>query len=375
MSILSPSADALLDAAQRFLNRTLDQAVANPDGRANEFAWFWGYTADACLTAFERCGDERFLDWIPYSYEKLLAFRDCELGLHDEYRGRITQSWGSGRYLPGTWMTHVTMGGRIIFPSLRFAQIILDAPQRFGRHVDTAKRYIDIGLGVAHEYDEDFVLFDNGERYYHMPIKGDVDTINHVNSLVNAFILLSQLAGDEQALNTAIQCCRVFKQTISITKSGAYTWPLRPLWTNHRNNRRAEPIWKAQISSATALYAWRAGLYFDVGDMQRFARTISEIVLSDEDGIRDRVHPRQGVLQPEKTSHLRHRLVNVVGFLPWAQIDPSIEPAIVHRMRVRDDVFRGDILRLPTSMRGYAYLLPRCASQVSTGVNRARLSA
>lgn len=355
----SLTADELLEAAERLLSRVLQIAVERTAVRANEFSWSWARTTEACFEAFERTGDERFIDWVAYSYEKILEFRDEALGLEDGYRGRITSSWGSGRYMPDTWMTHVTMGGRITYPSLRFAQIVLESQSRFARHVEAAKRYIDIALNVVHEYDEDFVFFEEpGEHYYHMPLKDQVDTINHVNSLVNAHIALWQLAGDTECRDKAIQCCKVFKDSTT-SKDGAYSWPLRPWWSKLKNNRRAEPLWKAQVSSATALLAWKAGLYFDRADMDQFAKTISEVLLPGEDDIRDRVSVRHGKTDwAEMDTRYRGRLVNIAGYLPWREIDPSLEQKILHRIHVRNDIFRGPILNSPAAMSGYALSLP-----------------
>lgn len=354
-----PSVDNLLSASETVHHETLQTAVDDPCNRANAFSWKWATTAEACLVAYERTGDERLVDWVSATYEDVLAWRDRELGLIDEYRGRITSSWGSGRYLPGKWLTHVTMGGRITYPSLRFAQIVLSDRAQFARHVDAAKRYIDIASEVAHEYDEDYVLFDeSGEHYYQMPLKDEVDTINHVHALVNCHIALWQLTGDTDCRDKATQCCRVFGQAITVQPDGAYSWPLRPLWTKQKNNRKSEPLWKATVTTYTAMLAWKAGLHFSRGDMEAIARTINDVVMPGETEIRDRVGAKHGITDYHQMNpRYRIRLCNLVGFFPWSEISPDIHDRIMTRVAYNDNVFPDGIFNRAPAIRGYPYFL------------------
>lgn len=352
----APSVEKLLAAADQVFNTTLALSADNPHNRANMFGWLWAWAAEACLVAYERTGDERCLDWVPRTYETILEWRDCELGLYDEYRNRVTQSWGSGRYLPGIWMTHVTMGGRITYPSLRFADIVLE--RGISRHVDAAKRYIEIASAVAHEYDEDFVHFESvDEWYYHMPLKNEVDTINHVHSLVDVHIALWKLNGDTECRDKAIQCFKVFRAAIKEV-DGCYSWPLRPLWTNHRNNRRAEPLWKASVTTHAVLNAWRAGIYFNDADISAFARTISDVLMPGQFEIRDRVGVKHGITQwDEMDPRYRSRLVSLVGFFPWGDIDPAINSKIKTRVAENNTIFGGNALSRAPGIVGYPYFL------------------
>ena len=59
---------------------------------------------------------------------------------------------------------------------------------------------------------------------------------------------------------------------------GAYYWPLRPYWVQRKNNRAGEPIWKAQVSSLTAILAYKHGIVFDERDMRGFVKTFMELV-------------------------------------------------------------------------------------------------
>lgn len=350
--------DALLAFAEEVRRGTLKVARDSPENRANTFAWNWGYMAEACLIAHERTGDVRLLDWFVASYEDVLSYRDRELDITDDYRGRVTETWGSGRYLPGRWMTHITLGGRIVFPSLVFARRVLADRARFEPFVAAAKRYIAIAHDTVREYDEDFVEFpEAGRSYYHMPVKGMADTINHVNSLVNCHILLAELQGSARSRKLATECCQVFNDSLRRTDSGAYEWSIRPYWVTLKNNRVGERIWKARVSSATALLAYKSGIVFTAGDMRAFARTVTDVVLAGDNDFRDRVDLKAGQ-RGESTDRLAERRDNIVGFLPWGEFDVSIVERIQHIVDTRRDVFpRGRKLHKPRTAIAYAYAL------------------
>jgi hypothetical protein len=349
---------ALLTFAEAIRSNALRVARDQPDNRANYFAWGWAYAAEACLIAHTRTKDTRLLDWFVDSYEDVLSFRDCELGLGDDYRKRTTESWGSGRYLPGRWLTHVTMGGRIVFPSLVFAKIVLADRVRYAHYVGDAERYAELAGKVVLEYDEDFVMFPEVERsYYHMPLKGMADTINHVNSLVNCHILLAELTGNSKSRELAHACCEVFKDSLRTAANGAYEWPIRPYWVELKNNQMGERIWKARVSSVTAILAYKNGIVFTEEDMTRFAKTVTEIILVGENEFRDRVDLQFGRMEIE--DRYRWRGSNIAGFLPWGEFDASIIDRILHIVATRQDVFPRGPLGRPPSAIAFAYMLNR----------------
>jgi hypothetical protein len=349
------SADALLDYARkvhdRHVVRDIPQAI-----RAHGFAWGWAYTAEACLVAYRRTGDERFLDWFVGSYDAILEYRDSARGLRDDYRGRTTSSWGGGRYLPGQWITTAVIGGRIVYPSLEFVSIVRGAPAPLARFAPAAARYLEIASAVVHEYDEDFTFFpESGKHYYGMPLKNQADAINHVHSLVNCHILLWRLAEDRSSREKAVACCEVFRQSIKVAPSGAYYWPFRPYWAQLPNNQWGERIWKAQVSSATAILAYKAGVAFDANDMQGFVRTFLDLVHAGGNEFRDRIDLEPGPHYRDKDFK---RLYNVVGFLPWSEFEPRIAEIIFHIVDTRPDVFPKGFFTGPSSARGYAWRLP-----------------
>lgn len=335
----------------------LADAEKAPEGRANQFSWHWAYLAEAALLAYERTEDTKALDWFVGSYEQILCYRDCELGLKDTHRGRVTRSWGSGRYLPGEWVTHVTMGGRIAYPSLLFARIVNAKPE-LKRFQEDADRYTVIAEEVVQEYEEDVVFFGEADRsYYRMPAKGGADTINHVNALANCHILLWELTRNERSHERASMCCEVFKDTITVSSCGAYQWSIRPYWDKRRNNLVGERMWKARVSSATALLAYKAGIGFDRADMEGFARTVTELIIPEGGEILDRVDEEHARVDPGKRGDFKERMASISGFLPWSEFDPVIESRIMHIVNSRKDLFPRGPLSRPRGVIAYVYML------------------
>jgi hypothetical protein len=326
--------------------------------RANVLAWRWAYSAEAALIAHRRTGDHRFLQWLVTTYNQALSLRDCELGLMDSYRKRITKTWGTGIYDQNCeWISHISLGGRITYPSLDFADLVLNERQRYASFVDDALHFIDAGIEAIEEYKEDFISVPRQNIcYYYMPLKNKVEAVNHVNSFINSLIILYKLTKNATYRERAQECCQVFKNEIQTTASGAYYWHLRPRWakTKQRSNP-PERIWKAQVSAATAQVAYRNSIVFNRADMDGFAKTFTDIIYVGGDQFRIKIDP--------ETDELAHislpyswRVRTITGFLKWSEFIPEIQDIIHHLVETRTELFRG-WLSCPSLARGYAYLI------------------
>jgi hypothetical protein len=151
---VNADADLFYDYISMELRNTTELAKNRVDNRANTLAWGWAYGAEATLIAYNNTKQTRFLDLFVGSFEKVLAIRDSELGIRDDFKRRIINSWGSGIVEEGKWIAHVTTAGRVTYPATQFIRIVSD--EGLQDYQDTANKYLDIVVQIMNEFEEDY---------------------------------------------------------------------------------------------------------------------------------------------------------------------------------------------------------------------------
>lgn len=329
------------------------EASQFPSLRAKRFAWPIGYCCEAALIAYQRTKEARFLEFVASAFTEVVKHRDCEIGVVDTYRGRITKSWTDGAYKEGHSLTHVSIGGRITYPALEFCRIVLtgEGPSQYS---DTAKRFLEVCLDAVDEYADDLQPLCGGQRYYMMPEKHEVEAFNHVHSLVNSQIVLWELTGEERFRDRAFAALDVWCAGIEVTETGPWRWRLRPKWLSPNDRAAPEYTWKAQIAVQAARLAYRAGMMFDRSDMQAIARSFTELMVNGEGGIQERMDPRR---KYEVTEGHREatRAQNITGFLQFAEFLPEVATAVTRIVERRPDLFPKGWFSSEGAIRGLAW--------------------
>ncbi|HEX5056267.1 MAG TPA: hypothetical protein VFX02_07185, partial [Gammaproteobacteria bacterium] len=331
-------------------------ALKNED-RGNYLAWQWGYVAEGAAIAFVRTGDRWYADALLESFDKVLALRDTELGIVDDFHGRKMNAWSSGRFRHYKRVAHATLAGRMVRP---ITQLLLDLqsdPSLKAAYRDKIERYTGIIKNILLEFESDYKPIPGSDLgYYRIPGTDDLEPMNHVHEVALSFLNVYRITGEEFYLKRAEDIAEVFFESVNTKESGALCWPYQPKWQYKGvAPRHMEPVWKTpvtvyfidEIAQVSARYKSRnlAGLSLTLKD---------EILLPGYEVRKWMCSDRGSIRGGDKYAS---RMAGIAGWMVIQDIEPRVVDWMADFIAARPDMFSKGWFGRTGTYRMYAHLI------------------
>lgn len=371
-----PSSSALL----RYLNN--DCGVTNAV-RDKTFAryekrpmnWAWIFHGSAAIFAFRATKDVAYLRWIAEIFTEMLRYRDCETLRIDQYRGRYYKSWGAhvkDRKAGGTaWVNEMCTAGGMVLPAALFAAEVLAEPALCPELGETAREFVSACADVVQEFEEDVRGVPGAEQsYFVMPHDGAPEPLAHAAPFAATLVALFRATGHKPYLDLATRLHNYFRASITTEKSGAWSWPYRPV--PGKMTGPGEFFFKARVTLLFPIHAFAFGLLFDDEDIQNFATTFLTAVARDDGKVYSTVSSINGkVIDERELSRFRDKkrlgsLAQIAGYYPLTYSNPEVGIRIEKFMADNKELFPRGWFSTASSVEAYAFRLgPRAAMRRS----------
>ena len=365
-----PNPDVLYCFLKKALQKMLDLAALS-ETAGRRFAWKWGFLGDAAVIAYQRTGEERFLDLIVSTYDAILRFRDSETGKVDEVRDRVTHSWSSMarvklKETQYKRLIAITTTGLITYPVCKFCQIILNDGILQAKYAHKAKEYLETVEEAVAELDEDFrVTPGTDEGSYVRPVTGEVEAWNHEHAIGTTLVLLHSLTGKQEYKKKAEHMARYFLNHITRERNGSYVWSYRPLPNKRYNNHdsetyKKEAIWKGGVTIMFPIIAYEHGIVFDENDMKALTQTFLKNIYRGGNKFNRYVSlkVREPLLSETRAKKYRRRVQSLVRWIYLDKFEPEIREILEDAVATRLDLFPNGWFGHPALVQAYAYRLP-----------------
>lgn len=354
--------EVLLDGLRRAFHTVIRRDQELGLQRYQNLAWAGVYLSEAALLAYERSGDERFLELFVAYFDRVLERRDQVLQRRDDFRGELRQGWGSSKVDADRWINLVTHNGRIVYPATRFALLVRDRPG-LARFQAKAAQYTAISQAVLDEFEREWQPLASGDHWFRRPPLGEPEATNRIHLVGRSWINLARLTGEERYRQRVQSLITLFQQGIHPQADGSLSWNYYPAFTqdpqspDHMPQSPGEPIWKASLTVPFLLEARQQGYAVPDALLQAIARTWNEVMLS-RDCIRYSFSSAtQRCLDPDQDRDKIGMLQTITGVLPYSSLEPRLATTIQTLMAERPDLFPGGWLGSAAGMVGYAFFL------------------
>lgn len=346
--------DVLLAKLGNRIAKAFRQADENPDDDGRRLGWAVSVMCYAALMAYDRCGDERFVELAADALQRALARRDSAIGRVDEVRRRVMHSWGGTRYDDhGRYSTNITLGGRVSFVLCLFAETVRNHASLQNRYAETAEEFISAARLCMDDYAGELVLTESGEAgYYIRPTHDDIEPLNHMAWAGNALILLGELTGEARYTRQAEQLARYFRSAMRVDDDGCLYWNYQPQRDDPFGDK-TEWVWKARTTSQFVIFAWQHDIVFTSEDLQHLANTILTHVFRSDGRMSARID--SSFHSMEEFADFRGNYLSVTPFIVLEQIDPRVRQRIEQLVATRPDI--GGWMRSGHGVVAYAWRL------------------
>ena len=135
--------DVLFDYLGPKIKLDINRAQRDPKGVSKIYAWSWSYLAEACIEGYKHTGNQDFLDLFVNSFDIIQNQTDVHRNKTDYLRGRPLYTWGYEMELTNQ-SDAMTYNMRIIYPVLKFSQIILNNQKLKEKYGKKASEYLNI---------------------------------------------------------------------------------------------------------------------------------------------------------------------------------------------------------------------------------------
>lgn len=265
----------------RFFLQPPSGALSNDEG---DLAWQTCYRMAGLNEMFRVTGDQKYLRLNLLWAEAVLAARD-DRAERAGWNGQVGPVWSSvayGRYGRTAYLVHTAM---ITYPVLELLQL---------KGVSTAQdqRLLAAMLESLHAHDAQWRDGpDADEGYYVYTREQDEDLagqplpVNRSNAMAKSLWLAGRLTGKAEYRDHALALARFFKNRLTVSATGAYTWAYDiPVREDGKSRPPEDSSHGALTASLVPLLA-ADGQVFTRGDLERFAATVVNGVTMGQQGM------------------------------------------------------------------------------------------
>ena len=358
------SREVLRDALARGFNAVIRNDQQLGLKRYQNLAWGGVYLSEAALLAYQRTGDQRFLELFEAYFDRVLERRDVVLGRRDDFRGAVRQGWGSSKVDGNRWINLVTHNGRIVYPATQFALLVQQTPalERFRAKAD---HYTAISVAVLDEFDPEWQLLNTatGDAWFARPPLGEPEASNRIHLVGRSWLNLAKLTGDSKYKQRVEALITTFLKGVRDQPEDAVSWSYYPSFTLDRTSpyfieqEQGEPVWKATLTVPFLLEAYQQGYAVPQDLIRRIATTWNSSILNTN-CIRYTINPNNSrCLLPDRDRDKIGMLQTLMSILPYSTIEPGLADTLQNLVASRPDLFPGGWLGSAAGMIGYAYFL------------------
>jgi len=347
--VSEPDSELLLAYLRRRITRSLK--TADPDNRAPVYAWPVSTCCYSAVRAYEATRDRRYLNLVADTFERILPFRDRELGRRDQCRGRVGAGWGGTQFAKGKYTTNITTAGRIAYPIVLLHRVVA-AGERLRRAMgDRVRGYLAVVEEVLADLDDDFITIED-EGLYPRPGTDRPEPANHMAWAGAAFLELHAATGSEAYLDRAERIARFLHRSLRDDGAGGVVWGYAP--SPRDRDGGPERVWKAQVTTQFMTAAAGHGVEFARDDLRRIGATILRNVFLPDGRINTRI---DRVVEPFGSfgGRVHGGLGSVVGLLELEPYAPALRQRVVDL--VADDPGVGGWFGTAPGAVGYTRLL------------------
>ena len=362
------NADILYSALRQSFRKNLRLDRSLGVKRDAGLAWPGMYLAEASLVAYQRTGQQRFLDLFVDYYDAVLLRRDDQLGRFDVQHRRVMKAWGSVNIEAGQWIAHVTHNARIVYPATEFARIVRSSPS-LNRYEAKAEHYLLNARETMAEFDADMVSVPGypGISWYRRPFDANLEATNHLHVIGTVWLNLAALTGDPVYRQRVGQLINVFVRGVRRESDGLVSWSYFPFFAiaeqkdpEFLNGQEySEPLWKASLTSPFLLRAFERGYAMPKSLVPAMGRVFTTLSFQGEQIWRNVARRDSRFVDVDRDRQKLGFLKNVVTLVEYGKIVPHLPEQIAHVVAGRRDFFPQGWLSSPATLLGYAYYLGR----------------
>ncbi len=247
--------------------------------------WSEIYILEAYLAMFEGTGDSAYLERLIEDIDIMLSNRDDRLGRMDEVRGRIMPAWSTDRTfwtpkegMDGKRYAWIVHNGNIVNNIARWVYLVKRDPLLDLRFGDKASEYLDAVKETVDGFDADWREGEvSGEGYYWSNYFDRPLPLNQQNAMGRAMLNIYLATGETRYLDRVEKMAIYFKNRLRI-EGDHY------LWNYWSSGGRVDDFGHGAINVDFAFRSYRAGIVFNVEDMQLFANTFNNSMVLNPDG-------------------------------------------------------------------------------------------
>lgn len=246
----------------------IDDSLMNTISR---YPWGESYILMSFVEMYKATRDTFFLDKMVQHCNAVFANRDDVKGRVDVIRNRIMPAWGSGTY-GETWFCYLSHNGMISYPIAAFCRVVLEDPELHPTYKAKADEYLVKIKQTLDSFDDNWRVVDDKGYYLSPHIVGKIPPFNGMIALGRATIEVWLASGESKYLIRAERLARYLKSHLRIGAHDSYNWYYGEDYPT------PEDISHGAIESDFATLAFRNGIVFTQQDIERFARTLVDVI-------------------------------------------------------------------------------------------------
>ena len=330
---------------EHFLGEALDKILTGINNDSAGIAWGTSYFMMALNEMYKATRDVKYLHAMRKAANAVLACRDDKRGVQLHF-GVTAPVWSCLQYSERGRCAYPVHTGIITYPILDYLYLAASHPgyiKELGMEYDEVLEQIKASLDFHNRQWSDGP--NSGEGYYYgrdqePSMDGKVLPANRLSSMGRALWLSSKLTHNSEHKNKAVKIAQYIKNRLSRnTTCDAYVWPYFlsrddvPVESDGAGLRQkigdGEDISHGSLTVSYLIMAASDGVVFNVTDMARFGRTVTELIAPGDNGIlfshvdgNERSAPDKGLLSiPSRWLHLSrydpvvyHRIMDFLVF-------------------------------------------------------------
>ena len=291
-----------LDQLSSFLFKHVPALIEPVEGarfgeRAREWAWRWGYWGRAAGTLYLMTRDVKYLTLLDEMHDGLLAVRDDRLGLVDDVRNRVMQSWGTvitGKYDRGLRACEVESSGLMVLP---WANLLFTDTK--GLIPETIReKWTTTLLEVISAHADELIMHPaSGGGYFMSPwFDHKVEPLNHSHLFGAACAYSYGISGNTTHRDLALSLYRFFRYNWRHEKDGLVSWAYNPTESdktlgpessaygerNHKVLIGPELFYKASVSIELPIAMFQVGILpGDMEEIQLISRSLRKSIFQN----------------------------------------------------------------------------------------------